>query len=103
MSVVSFSYLQQVLPSLFHMVPKMWPPCLIKTKILTSADEMSCRVFTTLAFFQEFFQGGGKSIVMQISFVMLLFLDQVSGRGKSFQGGAPLNPPPVEESQQLQV
>ena len=31
--------------------------------------------------------GGAKSIVMQISFVMLLFLDQNSGRGKSFQGG----------------
>ena len=40
---------------------------------------------------------GGKSIVMQISFVMLLFPDQISGRGKSFQGGAPW--PPVEESQ----
>ena len=29
----------------------------------------------------------GKSIVMQISFVMLLFSDQILGRGKSFQGG----------------
>ena len=42
--------------------------------------------------------GGAKSIVMQISTVMLLFLDQISGRGKSFQGGTPV--PPVEESQQ---
>ena len=49
-----------------------------------------------LAFFQEFFQGG-KSIVMQISFVMLLFSDQISGGGKSLQGqtasgGVPLPP-----------
>ena len=48
---------------------------------------------------------GGKSIVMQISFVMLLFSDQISGRGRSFQGdklpqgAAPAPPPPVEESQ----
>ena len=40
-----------------------------------------------LAFFLEFFSGGEKSIVMQISSVMLLFSDQNSGRGKSFQGG----------------
>ena len=33
------------------------------------------------------FRGAAKSIVMQISFVMLLFSDQLSGRGKSFQGG----------------
>ena len=39
------------------------------------------------------FQGGGaKSIVMQISFVMLLFLDQISGGGKLPQGGAPPAP-----------
>ena len=25
----------------------MWPPCLIRTKILTSANENSCRVCTT--------------------------------------------------------
>ena len=38
---------------------------------------------------RNFFRGGGlKSIVMQISFVMLLFSEQISGRGKSFQGGA---------------
>ena len=43
-----------------------------------------------LAFFWDFFSGGGaKSIVMQICFVMLLFSDQISGRGKSFQGGRP--------------
>ena len=51
---------------------------------------------------------GAKSIVMQISFVMLiflLFLDQISGGakvskgGKLPQGGTPL--PPVEESQHL--
>ena len=29
----------------------------------------------------------GESIVMQISFVMLLFSDQISRGGKSFQGG----------------
>ena len=42
---------------------------------------------------------------MQISIVILLFSDQISGRGKSFQGanclrGAPPFPP-VGESQQL--
>ena len=42
-----------------------------------------------LAFFQEFLQGA-KSIVMQISFVMLIFLlfsDQISGEQKSRGGG----------------
>ena len=53
---------------------------------------------------KNFFRGV-KSIVMQISIVMLLFSDQISGRGKSYQGetasgGRPLAPPPpVEESQ----
>ena len=56
-------------------------------------------------FLPGIFSGGAKSIVMQISFVMLLFSGQISRRGKSFrggklpQGGAPL--PPVEESQEL--
>ena len=38
---------------------------------------------------------------MQISFVMLLFTDQISGRGKGFQGGKlpQGGAPPVEESQ----
>ena len=38
---------------------------------------------------------------MQMSFVMLLFSDQISGRGKSFQEGklAQGGRPPVEESQ----
>ena len=54
------------------------------------------------------FSGEAKSIVMQISFVMLLFSDQISGRGKSFQGGQTASgganclrggAPPVEESQ----
>ena len=31
--------------------------------------------------------GGAKSIVMQVSFVMLLFSDQISGRGKVSGGG----------------
>ena len=63
-----------------------------------------------LAFFQEFFQGA-KSIVMQISFIMLIFLlfsDQILGGAKVSEGskllekGAP--PPPfypVEESQKM--
>ena len=54
-----------------------------------------------LAFSQEFFSGGGKSIVMQISIVILLFSDQISGRGKSFQGGQTASggrpPPPLLE------
>ena len=44
-----------------------------------------------LAFFQEFFSGG-EYIVVQISFVMLIFLlysDQISGRGKSLRGASP--------------
>ena len=45
---------------------------------------------------RNFFQGA-KSIVMQISIVILLFSDQISGRGKKFQGenclrGAPPAP-----------
>ena len=44
---------------------------------------------------RNFFRGG-KSIVMQISIVILLFSGQISGRRK-FSGGCPL--PPVEESQ----
>ena len=53
------------------------------------------------------FSEGTKSIVMQISIVILLFSDQISGRCDSFQGdklpqGAPpAPPPPVEESQYL--
>ena len=44
--------------------------------------------------------GGAKSIVMQISFVLLLFSNQISGRGKGFQGANCLRGrPPVEESQ----
>ena len=46
-----------------------------------------------LAFFQQF--RGAKSIVMQISFVMLIFLlfsDQISG-GQTASGGVPLPPP----------
>ena len=57
-----------------------------------------------LAYFWEFFWGGAKSIVMQISIVVLLFSDQISGRGKSFQGGLPEGGrpfPPVEESHGL--
>ena len=37
-----------------------------------------------------FFWVGGKSIAMQISFVMLIFLlfsDQIAGRGQKFLGG----------------
>ena len=45
------------------------------------------------------FSGGAKSIVMQIYIVILLFSDQISGRGKSFQGGqtASGGRPPVGE------
>ena len=48
--------------------------------------EQICQGCNILAgFLKEFFQGG-ESIVMQISFVMLLFSDQISGGGKSLQG-----------------
>ena len=47
---------------------------------------------------RNFFRGA-KSILMQISFVMLLFSDQISGKGKSFQGSKLLQGgTPVEES-----
>ena len=61
-----------------------------------------CNVFTGFLL-GIFFRG--ESIVMQISIVILLFSDQISGRGKSFQGeqtasgGAPLPALPVGESQ----
>ena len=62
-----------------------------------------------LAFFQEIFSKGGeaKFIVMQISYVTLIFLlfsDQISGggqkslRGQTASGGLPLPPWPVEET-----
>ena len=38
-------------------------------------------------FLPGIFFRGGKSIVMQISIIILLCSDQISGRGKSFQGG----------------
>ena len=70
-----------------------------QTKLLRHISEL------LLAFFQEFFQGV-KSIVMQFSFVMLIFLlfsDQFSGGkslwwGQTASGVAPPCPP-VEESQ----
>ena len=49
-----------------------------------------------------FFRRGAKSIVMQISFVMLLFSDQFQGGTKVFGGGggqSASGAPPVEESQ----
>ena len=53
-----------------------------------------------------FFRGGGegaKSIAIQISFVMLLFSDQISGKDRSFQGeqttsGGALCPPLWKEA-----
>ena len=52
----------------------------------------------------KFFGGGGTIYCYAISIVMLLFSDQISGRGKSFQGGETASggapcPPSVEESQ----
>ena len=38
-------------------------------------------------FLPGIFFGGGESIIMQISFVMLLFSDQISGKGKVSKGG----------------
>ena len=64
-------------------------------------------VLAYLAFFQNFLAGrggGAKSIVTQISFVMLLFSDQISGGGKSLQAGgqtASGEAPPVEGSQRI--
>ena len=50
------------------------------------------------------FSGLAKSIIMQIPFVMLLFSNQISRRGKNFQGGkVPQGVPPVEESQVIVV
>ena len=52
-------------------------------------------------FFQEFFQGA-KSIVMQICFVMLIFLlfsEQISGGSLRGEANCPRGRTPVEESQ----
>ena len=64
-------------------------------------DKENTQCFNTGFLLGIFFRGGGqKFIVMQISFVILLFSDQISGRSKSFQGGKLAPPaPPVEESQ----
>ena len=43
---------------------------------------------------RNFFRGGGESIDKQISIVILLFSDQISGRGKVFKGGGGAPPPP---------
>ena len=48
---------------------------------------MSINAFPEAGFLLGIFSGGAKSIVMQISIVILLFSDQISGRGKSFQRG----------------
>ena len=54
-------------------------------KIRSKVVECLISILKCMAgFLLGIFQGG--SIVMQISFVMLLFSDQISGRGKSFQG-----------------
>ena len=42
------------------------------------------KISTRTGFLLGIFFRGAKSIVMQISFVMLLFSDQISGRGKRF-------------------
>ena len=75
------------------------------TKIVLDFSSMLCLLcpFSPKSGFLPGIFSGGKSIVMQISFVMLLFSDQISGGAKSPreklpQGGAPL-PPSVEQSQ----
>ena len=66
---------------------------------LLAAFSVTGSITLTTGFLLGIFSGGAESIVMQISFVMLLFSDQISGRGKSFLGGtnclrgAPLPPP----------
>ena len=61
-------------------------------------DSTAYVLYVKPGFLLGIFSGGAKSIVMQISIVILLFSDQISGRGKSFQGGkrpqegAPLPP-----------
>ena len=59
----------------------------LSTVVRPIEDILTCR--HTPGFLLGIFSRGAKSIVMQISFVMLLFSDQISGRGKTFQGGAP--------------
>ena len=77
----------------------------IQTQFIASWKSLANICQGKSGFLLGIFSGGAKSNVMQISIVMLLFSvsDQISGRGKSFQGGKlpqghPL-PPPVEESQ----
>ena len=72
------------------------------TQLLTQLSSSARPTFITWLSPRNFFRG--ESIVMQISFVMLLFSDQISGRGKSFQGGklpqggAPCPPPPWKKA-----
>ena len=72
----------------------------------TRITDLDRNVTDETGFLLGIFFRGGKFIVMQISFVVLLFSDQISGRGKRFQGGKlpqggrlPV-PPSVEESQE---
>ena len=77
-----------------------------QTRIMTPPQTISILVRWKILLWlssRNFFQGV-KSIVMQISFVMLLFLDQISGTSKSFRGANCLRgrpPAPVEESHLL--
>ena len=70
-----------------------------------SADSLFSPIYQGKASFISWlsarnFFGEGGSIVMQISVVILLFSDQISGRGESFRGrgnclrGRPSAPPP---------
>ena len=59
-----------------------------KKKMASETVTDGCEERRYLAgFLLGIFLRGAKSIVMQISFVMLLFSDQILGRGKSFEGG----------------
>ena len=81
------------------------------TEVCVIEDETAAVVVASYSGFllRISFQGGrgAKSIVMQIPFVMLLFSDQISGRGKNFQRGANClrgrSPAPLEESQYCRV
>ena len=60
--------------------------------MIANFEKLKIHQVSYSGFLLGIFFRGAKSIVMQISIVILLFSDQISGRGKSFQGGTPCAP-----------
>ena len=90
-------------------LPHKAPSLFLRKLQISNAERLNGNGHAILAFLQELFSGGAKSIVMQISFtlqIFLLFWDEILGEGcKSLWGGQTASgvvPPPLEESQPLE-